>query len=107
MKLMIQLILIMKIISNACNNMLFCEYFASISMYILFIYVNWFTLLNCKWLNKEMGGTRNVWSLYQTRPRAAKALEGRRRRARRREPSLAATLEEEQVPQQDAEEDEE
>jgi len=48
MKLMIQLILIMKIISNACNNMLFCEYFASISMYILFIYVNWFTLLNCK-----------------------------------------------------------
>jgi hypothetical protein len=50
----------MKIIFNRCNTTLFCNYifflnFASLSKYVLFIYAYWFTLLNCRLLNKDGG----------------------------------------------------
>ena len=72
MRLMIQQILIMKIISSTCNTMFFSNYVLFILHFLItsclsFLISNYplFFLSNCRWLNRQ----RKVFSLYQrTRP---------------------------------------
>jgi hypothetical protein len=74
MRLMIQLIPIMMIISNTSNIMLFSNYVLFIlhlflSTSCLFVLIGLLFLMAGDW-TKMVGGMRNVRSLYQRRPDA-------------------------------------
>ena len=105
----------MKIISNTCNTMLFCNYVLFIlhlflSTFCLSVLIGLLFLIACDWTKMVGGGMRKLASLYRRTMTAAPG-ESRRRSSHRREPSPAAPSreeeEEEQVLQEDAEEEQE
>ena len=70
MRLMIQLILIMKIISNTCNTMLFCNYVLFIlhlflSTSCLSVLIGLLFLIAGDWTKMVDGGMRKLTSLYR------------------------------------------